>query len=324
MARARIPEPKMDLCLPPTFAYLDRRAGMTTKKMPGPVVAAEWTCTNRGGHKNNDSVLNNPTNNFLLMLPPLFCKECHRVNPAGYCWDIPHISIRDVLLDFLVRNQGDYNTSVAHAFLTAVDAMRTIHEAFTFRAEPGTELDDGHLFTTYMRIFKTAFGYETGPCAHLRFKRPECIAYILQNHGVGFDCSSMQDGYRQRATPDFTQKIGKVFRIANRGGVGRIEQIIRLIAGGFPLFCHYAAGRAFDFVDGNEVYHAPAKAGINHAAVLIGSGVHEYPGEGSKIYLRARGSRDDAANPQSALQGKGGDFNIWAEDVTDVLGFHLA
>ena len=134
----------------------------------------------------------------------------------------------------------------------------------------------------------------------------------------------VQDGYRQRATPDFTQKIGKVFRIANRGGVGRIEQIIRLIAGGFPLFCHYAAGRAFDFVDGNEVYHAPAKAGINHAAVLIGSGVHEYPGEGSKIYLRARGSRDDAANPQSALQGKGGDFNIWAEDVTDVLGFHLA
>lgn len=87
-APAPIPDPVMDECAPPTLKFLDERA-QSTKKKPdgGPVVAREWFCMNREGHKRKAVVLNEPLNNFLLMLPPLRCKECGCVvsPPPVYC-----------------------------------------------------------------------------------------------------------------------------------------------------------------------------------------------------------------------------------------------
>lgn len=197
-----------------------------------------------------------------------------------------------------------------------MDIMRTIHEAYVYAAQPGTQFSDGDLFSTYMQIIQTAFGHESGLAEHLSDQRIECIVYILQKYGVGYDTSSLEGGFTQiRRAPAFTQKIGKVFRIADRAGVERIEHIVRLIAGGFPLIGLYPAGRAFDFVNGDEIYDAPPNTGINHCVVLMGSGVEEYPGPGKqteenlasraswpsgrgpRIYLRARGSWDDGAHP---------------------------
>lgn len=232
---------------------------------------------------------------------------------------------------------------MAYAFLTAMDFMRRIHEALEFGAEPGQQLSDQDLFCKYIRIFMTVFGYEEGP-EHLEYKRRECIVHIAQKEGVGYDTSPMEGttsrDFRQRVDPPVTLKMGKVFRIKNGTDNRRLELIVRLIAGGFALIGDIPAGRTLDLVNGHEIYDAHDSVGSNHCVVLMGSGVEDYPsipnaqnkssreswpgGRGARIYLRARGTWDDNAHPQSSLDGRGGDFNIWADQVSDLWGFYLA
>jgi hypothetical protein len=62
---------------PPTLEQLRARGDLSEKTDVGPVPALEWTCKNRAAHTNNRAVRNTPTNNLLLCLPPLYCKECN-------------------------------------------------------------------------------------------------------------------------------------------------------------------------------------------------------------------------------------------------------
>uniref|UniRef100_A0A453H8P1 Uncharacterized protein n=3 Tax=Aegilops tauschii TaxID=37682 RepID=A0A453H8P1_AEGTS len=232
----------------------------------------------------------------------------------------------------------------ANAFLTAMDFKRRIREALLFQAQPGQQLSDQDLYIKYIRIFLTAFGYEEVPYKYLEYKRRECIVHITQTEGVGYDTSPMagttSKSFRQRVDPPVTLKMGKVFCIKNGTHHKRLELIVRLIAGGFALIGDIPAGRTMDLVNGHEIYDVHHSVDPNHCVVLMGSGVEDYPsipnarnqssrtswpaGRGARIYLRARGTWDDHAHPQSSLVGRGGDFNIWADQVSDVWGFYLS
>lgn len=72
--------PDMVKCHPPTLQDLDAKAQLSIKDPDAPqVTAEEWYCTNRAAHRGGDNVLNAPTDNFLLWLPPLHCSECGKV-----------------------------------------------------------------------------------------------------------------------------------------------------------------------------------------------------------------------------------------------------
>ncbi|KAM3310798.1 hypothetical protein ACQJBY_031466 [Aegilops geniculata] len=341
MAGPSFAPPDIVQCPHPTLPQLDERAKLTDRSRGGPVEAGMWLCPNKAEHGRNVYWKNNPSNNFLLNLPPLFCQGCRRVNPRGYRWNTMMFEVRGIPLDCLVHDQGDYNTCVVHAILAAMNFARKIKAAHEYAYFVGQPLSVRSVFAKFTELFQDVFGHEEGPAKALVLERERCIIHILQKYGVKYSAPSRTK--KVGAETQGVLKMGPVFRVSATD----IELIIRLLAGGYPLFCGSNIGRRFHLTSGDEIYDAGEAAGDdNHCVLLIGSGVLNYPGnpiptdgnrhalstwppmnpstqaKGPRIHLRGRNSWNVTAHGKSSRDGLGGDFNFWADQIedTDVWG----
>ncbi|XP_024315751.1 uncharacterized protein LOC100832377 isoform X2 [Brachypodium distachyon] len=241
-----VPVPRLRLCAPPTLAELAERGLLSTKPTSGLVPADEWECKNNKYHTGRKPVINYPTNNLLLNLPPLYCTGCKRTNPFAYGWKVPLCTLNHVPLRFLIRNQGEFDTCVAHAILAALDMQRGVDSALFSEAETKQALNILDLFHKYSDVFGVPFSeeHESPHTEHLALHRAACIFFLLQQYGVKYAAPKAATIPR-RVLPQhhIALQVLDVFRISSL----MLEHIVMLLANGFALVTGLPTGRAFTF-----------------------------------------------------------------------------
>lgn len=261
------------------------------------------------------------------------------LNPTSFVWSIIESVVNEIELDLVIRDQGDHRTCTVHALIAGMDLKRRIYGAL-FGLYVPQELDIRDLLMKFFWRFGEVLGHEK--TRDLISHRIHCLMSIAQVEGVGYENASAM-------VPDVypVAPLGRVLKVAACFFVTKdmVDRIVRLLAGGFPLVTAVPTGRCFRYVAAGQIYNAPSIP-QNHAVLLIGFGTAPWPGDdfaqqnsavtanwptdpttGDKrlrTFYRARGSSGDLQHPDYQLDGFGGDFDIWAEDIHEVLwGFNL-
>ncbi|KAM0926799.1 hypothetical protein ACQ4PT_002998 [Festuca glaucescens] len=322
---------------PPPIELLERRASMLSKDSEGDNMcraANIWNCHRCG-------TINPPTDNLLLRLPAIRCSLCRELNPTAWNWSMIGCVVNDIRIDTYIYQQGPYGTCTAHAVIVAMDAQRTIGGAL-HRHTVYQRLAVGSLLWRYLDEFGIPLGAEMN--STMQRLMLENLLRCAQADGVFYEQAWLTPAQSRPTVVPRTLRIGSIFMVPAED----TDYIIRLLAAGHALVTGVTTGRCFRFLAGGQIYCAPECQG-NHAITLLGHGVGMRPEvlrdntpllstlkdrssfrdrsspPGPMIYFNARNTHGDHAHPDVALEGNGGDFSVWSDQIDVVVwGFYLA